>query len=98
MPSSPDKVLDWSKFQSLFWGDKEKVQDWRHGPNTYGSKKCLRMVNSIRYVYSWQMVQLPQAVLEECPLGYLTAVLIKAFTCATSGEQLFSTLRLAGGH
>ena len=56
------------------------------------------MVDSIRYVYSWQMIQTPkepgkvngerregevqtpkphQEALTECPLGYLTAVLIK---------------------
>lgn len=68
-------VLNWTKFQSLFWGEKNKVKDW--------------MMGSIRYVYSWQMVHTPEEVLIECPLGYLTAVLIKAFTCATSESSCF---------
>lgn len=35
------------------------------------------------------MVHTPEEVLIECPLGYLTAVLIKAFTCATSESSCF---------
>jgi len=68
-------VLDWTKFQSLFWAEEDKIKDW--------------MVDSIRYVYSWQMIQTPKEALTECPLGYLTAVLIKAFTCATSESSCF---------
>ncbi|CAK9001293.1 unnamed protein product [Durusdinium trenchii] len=70
-------VLNWPRFQSLFWGAEEKVKEW--------------MVESIRYVYSWQMVQIPKDVMAECPLGYITAVLIKAFTCATSESSCFES-------
>lgn len=45
--------------------------------------------NSIKYVFSWQMIKIPQRLEEECFFGYLTAMLIKAFTCMTSESTCY---------
>ncbi|CAE8613206.1 unnamed protein product, partial [Polarella glacialis] len=69
-----EPLLNWRRYQSLFWGDDRK--DWYE--------------NSIRYVFSWQMREIPQALASECPLGYLLTTLIKAFTCATSESSCYA--------
>ncbi|CAJ1356860.1 unnamed protein product [Effrenium voratum] len=68
-------MLDWRGFQSVFYGERRK--EW--------------METSIRYVYSWQMSQIPQELAKECLLGFLTAMLIKAFTCATSESTCYES-------
>mmetsp|Transcript_30515 Transcript_30515/g.65717 ORF Transcript_30515/g.65717 Transcript_30515/m.65717 type:complete len:680 (+) Transcript_30515:127-2166(+) len=67
-------AIDWPSFLKVF--DDEDKEEW--------------FVQSIRYVWSWQMRQLTNLLYKECPLGVLTAHVIAAFTCAATESTCFA--------
>jgi len=70
-----EPALNWHGYLDAFRPDA--VKDWYNA--------------TIRYVMSWQMTQIPQELYKECPLGFITTMLIKAITCATTESSCFDS-------